>query len=219
MYANVHYMGQCIAVCVHCTGPCIAVCVPITFALTDKPHLQSLGMINANTHAECVVNMQLLVTDSDSLFSPGTQIRQQFEAYDYSLFHLPTCLKCISCCTDGDTVGRDQKSSCSFQTEAGLKGWAICRVPWGEALLSLPPAKEQHDCTTGQVLSHGLSSKIGIFNGPIARLCPHAVTGQAYHNGPALPYVLVLPCACPPLCRLCTLSYWHQSATRLCILF
>ena len=89
---------------------------------------------------------------------------------------------------------------CAKVQQSGVKGWAICRVPWGEALLSLPPAKEQHDCTTGQVLSRGLSSKIGLFNGPISRLCPHAVSGQPYqHACPALPCSALL---CPGL-RAC----------------
>jgi len=50
-------------------------------------------------------------------------------------------------------------------------------VPWGEALLSLEPAREEHDPTTGQVLARGLSARVGIFHGAITRLCPQAVTG------------------------------------------
>lgn len=52
------------------------------------------------------------------------------------------------------------------------------RVPWGEALLSLPPTAESADPTTGQPLLRGLSAKVGIFHGPITRLTPHAVSGQ-----------------------------------------
>ncbi len=54
----------------------------------------------------------------------------------------------------------------------------VCRVPWGEALLSLDPTREKHDPTNGQVLTRGLSARVGIFHGPITRLCPHAVTGE-----------------------------------------
>lgn len=54
----------------------------------------------------------------------------------------------------------------------------VCRVPWGEALLSLEPAREKHDPTNGQVLTRGLSARVGIFHGPITRLCPYAVTGE-----------------------------------------
>ena len=54
----------------------------------------------------------------------------------------------------------------------------VCRVPWGEALLSLEAAREKHDPTNGQVLTRGLSARVGIFHGPITRLCPHAVTGE-----------------------------------------
>ncbi len=53
-----------------------------------------------------------------------------------------------------------------------------CRVPWGETLLSLAPTGEEVDPQTGHILTRGLSAKVGIFHGPITRLCPHAVTGQ-----------------------------------------
>ena len=67
----------------------------------------------------------------------------------------------------------------------------VCRVPWGEALLSLEPAWEKHDPTNGQVLTRGLSARVGIFHGPITRLCPHAVTGE----------LLLIPTCCS-LCFL-----------------
>jgi len=57
-----------------------------------------------------------------------------------------------------------------------------CRVPWGQALLSLEPTREEHDPTTGQVLTRGLSARVGIFHGPITRLCPHPVTGKRLPN-------------------------------------
>ena len=78
-----------------------------------------------------------------------------------------------------------------------------CRVPWGEALLSLEPAREEHDPTTGQVLTRGLSARVGIFHGPITRLCLHAVTGQ------------LLPL---PIC--CSKCFWGVSSRllRLCLL-
>ncbi|KAL0029412.1 hypothetical protein WJX77_005563 [Trebouxia sp. C0004] len=63
---------------------------------------------------------------------------------------------------------------------------ALMRVPWGEALLSLEPAREEHDPTTGQVLTRGLSARVGIFHGPITRLCPHPVTGRAEYLGSAV---------------------------------
>ena len=70
-----------------------------------------------------------------------------------------------------------------------------CRVPWGEALLSMAATKEQHDSTTGQVLLRGLSAKIGISNGPITRLCPHAVTGTLAQ--------LALHCSALPCSAIC----------------
>lgn len=56
------------------------------------------------------------------------------------------------------------------------KGGSACRVPWGEALLSMAATKEQHDAS-GQVLLRGLTAKVGISSGPITRLCPHPITG------------------------------------------
>ena len=76
-------------------------------------------------------------------------------------------------------------------------------MPWGEALLSMAAAKEQHDSATGQVLQRGLSAKIGISNGPITRLCPHAVTGRYPPSFPALPCP-ALPC--PAFCMLSTMT-------------
>ena len=80
-----------------------------------------------------------------------------------------------------------------------------CRVPWGEALLCMAATKEQHDSATGQVLLRGLSAKIGISNGPITRLCPHAVTGTLAQL--ALPYT-VLPCPNLPYATLHCLVFW-----------
>ncbi|KAL0023908.1 hypothetical protein WJX79_009620 [Trebouxia sp. C0005] len=60
---------------------------------------------------------------------------------------------------------------------------ALMKVPWGEALLSMEPTREEYDPTTGQVLTRGLSARVGIFHGPITRLCPHAVTGRAEYLG------------------------------------
>lgn len=52
----------------------------------------------------------------------------------------------------------------------------MVRVHWSEALLSLAPTHEELS-SAGQVLFRGLSAKIGIFHGLIARLSPHGVTG------------------------------------------
>ena len=71
------------------------------------------------------------------------------------------------------------------------------RVPWGEALLSLPPTAESADPTTGQPLLRGLLAKVGIFHGPITRLTPHAVSGQLF--------------PVPVDCQLCALL--HAAAT------
>lgn len=68
-------------------------------------------------------------------------------------------------------------SQCRGGVQTVTQGGA-CRVPWGEALLSMPATKEQHDAS-GQVLMRGLAAKVGISNGPITRLCPHAVTGTS----------------------------------------
>ncbi|KAL3142345.1 hypothetical protein ABBQ38_002682 [Trebouxia sp. C0009 RCD-2024] len=79
----------------------------------------------------------------------------------------------------------------AFGSPRGALEWALTlqlallKVPWGEALLSMPATKEQHDAS-GQVLMRGLAAKVGISNGPITRLCPHAVTGRADYSGVAI---------------------------------
>ena len=54
-----------------------------------------------------------------------------------------------------------------------------CRLPWGEGLLGLAPTQEERSPLTGQLLFRGLSAKVGIFHGPIVKLCPHSTTGLA----------------------------------------
>ena len=53
-----------------------------------------------------------------------------------------------------------------------------CRLPWGEGLLGLGPTQEDRSPVTGQLLFRGLSAKVGIFHGPIVKLCPHSTTGE-----------------------------------------
>jgi len=52
-----------------------------------------------------------------------------------------------------------------------------CRLPWGEGLLGLAPTQEERSPVTGQLLFRGLSARVGIFHGPIVKLCPHSTTG------------------------------------------
>ena len=56
-------------------------------------------------------------------------------------------------------------------------GSATCRLTWGEGLLGLVPTQEERSPVTGQLLFRGLSAKVGIFHGPIVKLCPHSTTG------------------------------------------
>jgi len=71
-----------------------------------------------------------------------------------------------------------------------------CRLPWGEGLLGLAPTQEERSAVTGQLLFRGLSARVGIFHGPIVKLCPHSTTGMrhtvllAYHQ----------PCCLQQLC-------------------
>ena len=55
--------------------------------------------------------------------------------------------------------------------------WGCCRLPWGEGLLGLAPTQEERSPVTGQLLFRGLAAKVGIFHGPIVKLCPHSTTG------------------------------------------
>ena len=55
---------------------------------------------------------------------------------------------------------------------------ATRRLPWGEGLLGLAPTQEDRSPVTGQLLFRGLSAKVGIFHGPIVKLCPHSTTGD-----------------------------------------
>ncbi|DBA88293.1 TPA: hypothetical protein ACH3X1_016534 [Trebouxia sp. C0004] len=60
---------------------------------------------------------------------------------------------------------------------------ALLRLPWGEGLLGLAPTQEERSPVTGQLLFRGLSAKVGIFHGPIVKLCPHSTTGRADYFG------------------------------------
>ena len=64
--------------------------------------------------------------------------------------------------------------------------WRHCRVPWGEALLSLGPTQQEQSLTTGEILLRGLLARVGIFHGPITGLCPHAITGHTFACHPSL---------------------------------
>ena len=39
---------------------------------------------------------------------------------------------------------------------------------------------------TGQLLFRGLSAKVGIFHGPIVKLCPHSTTGLSLTTAPRI---------------------------------
>ncbi|DBA81177.1 TPA: hypothetical protein ACH3X2_006995 [Trebouxia sp. C0005] len=60
---------------------------------------------------------------------------------------------------------------------------ALLRLPWGEGLLGLAPTQEERSPVTGQLLFRGLSARVGIFHGPIVKLCPHSTTGRADYFG------------------------------------
>ena len=115
-------------------------------------------------------------------------------------YHLPPVKRVA-----GKVLGRLSRSRCSAGKQTPSNSdvvscglWGGGRVPRGGGLLSMPSTREQHD-SAGQVLQRGLASKIAICNGPITRLCPHAVTGVPCVTTVALPYhccpaLLHLPC-------------------------
>jgi len=64
-------------------------------------------------------------------------------------------------------------------------------------LLGLAPTQEERSPVTGQLLFRGLSAKVGIFHGPIVKLCPHSTTGML-HTSP-LP-IIISACVCERAC-------------------
>ncbi|KAK9815654.1 hypothetical protein WJX72_007454 [[Myrmecia] bisecta] len=62
---------------------------------------------------------------------------------------------------------------------------ALMRVPWAEQLKNYAPTKHLFS-PSGDLLFSGLSAKVGIFHGSMAKVCPHATTGRADYFGLAV---------------------------------
>ena len=92
--------------------------------------------------------------------------------------------------------------------ECGMMHLGHRRLPWGEGLLGLAPTQEERSPVTGQLLFRGLSAKVGIFHGPIVKLCPHSTTGlpHSHHDTP----LITLPsfCRLPNCCAAVRRSVW-----------
>ena len=62
--------------------------------------------------------------------------------------------------------------------------WA-CRCDWDEALEGLPETCSQYG-DDGELLFKGLSAEVGIYEGQMAKVCPHTTTGRADYFGMAV---------------------------------
>ena len=52
-----------------------------------------------------------------------------------------------------------------------------CRLDWGEKVLNQNATREIRG-SKSQILMRGLPAAIGMLQGPVVSICPHATTGQ-----------------------------------------
>ena len=60
-----------------------------------------------------------------------------------------------------------------------------CRCDWDEALEALPETCSQYG-DDGELLFKGLAAEVGIYEGQMAKVCPHTTTGRADYFGMAV---------------------------------
>jgi class 3 adenylate cyclase len=113
---------------------------------------------------------------------------------------------------------------------------ALLRVQWPLALLSSPLGAEVLD-ESGDVVFRGLSAKVGLYKGDIARIIPHRSTGRADYFGPPVNRAARFLSAAAPgqvladralveeavrtwgaqgEVRICHLEGWHLSRGHFC---
>ncbi|KAK9842884.1 hypothetical protein WJX74_003872 [Apatococcus lobatus] len=80
---------------------------------------------------------------------------------------------------------------------AMLLNLALLEVDWDEDMLANLSLKEVKDAH-GRTVLKGMSAAVGIFNGPITKICPHSTTGRADYFGTTVNRASRFLCAAQP---------------------